>query len=71
MGNWVSLSSSMISAVKYEADKLELYVRFNSNGATYIYEGVPADEADDFITSASPGSYFHNNIKDSYGSRRG
>jgi hypothetical protein len=61
----------MIRQIRYDPASQELCVQFTSDGSVYIYSGVPEDEADSFGSAASVGSYFHDNIKDTYASRRG
>jgi hypothetical protein len=64
-----SVSSSMIRGVAYDGDTEQLYVEFNT-GAVWEYDGVPAEEYEAMLGSGSVGSFFHNNIKDSYSARR-
>lgn len=70
MSDWTPIDSSMISGVKYDAGSQDLHVRFK-NGAVYIYEEVPPEDADGLIHASSPGSFLHDSIKDQYSSRRG
>lgn len=71
MSDWTILSSSMLAAAKYDSAKEELSIRFKTNGSTYVYEGVPVEDAEGLITAASPGSFFLDNIKDQYRHKRG
>lgn len=57
--------SSNITSATYDADSGILTITFNSGG-TYEYHGVPQHLADEFATAASPGKFFHANIKGKY-----
>jgi hypothetical protein len=61
----VTVSSSNIQSIGYDADSLTLEIEFN-NGAIYQYQGVPPTEFDAFMNSGSKGRYFHANIKNQF-----
>ncbi len=63
------VSSSNIAAVGYDPDTSKLVVEFH-NGSTYEYENVPEDEFDSLVRSSSVGSYFQNNIRNSFDSKK-
>lgn len=61
----ISVSSSNISAIGYDADSQTLEVKF-TNGAVYSYSSVPPGEYEGFINADSKGKYLHANIKNRY-----
>lgn len=61
----VSVSSSNLSAVGYDAEKKLLRVKFNA-GATYEYRGVPETVYDDLMSADSHGEYFAANVRNSF-----
>src|SRR5262247_326620 len=63
--NWVPLSSSNLDAFKYSALDETLTIRF-SNGREYEYYDVSPGIAHGLSQAASPGGYFHSQIKDVY-----
>lgn len=67
----LSIVSSLISQASYDAELQELHLTFKSNGARWIYRGVPQSEVDAFASAASPGRHFLDAIKGSYPERRG
>jgi hypothetical protein len=52
---WKSVLSSRVSRVGYDSETQELFVEW-AKGKMSVYEGVPADVADDFSKSWSVGS---------------
>jgi hypothetical protein len=58
----------MIAEVGYDADSSKLYVKF-LNGVTWEYDDVPESVFDGLIGGGSAGSYFRNNVRDSYDGR--
>ncbi len=60
---WVSVTSSDLSAVAYEDSTATLFVQFHSGGA-YSYSGVPRAVYDGLLAAGSKGQYFHAHIKD-------
>lgn len=65
----VSVNSSNISQVGYDDETKELHVEFSSGGL-YVYSGVPREVFEGLISSSSPGSYLHRQVKDVYSARR-
>lgn len=73
---WDDIESSTISSVKFEADfnsknkpsniRGVLMVTFKKSMQIYSYDDVPMSKFIDFINSKSAGSYFADNIKNSY-----
>ena len=63
--NTVQLTSTAILSATYDDENEELSITF-SNGRTYDYHDVPQEVFDGLRTSASPGGYWHANIKDVY-----
>jgi hypothetical protein len=57
--------SSNIRSVGYDPGSRRLEVEFLSGGI-YQYSGVPESVYQQFIRTASKGSYFHSHIKDRY-----
>ena len=67
--DYVLVSSSNISAVRYVADESTLFVVFSS-GAQYAYGSVPQSVYDGLIGAESVGRYFHSCIRNVYPARR-
>jgi len=63
----VTVNSSNVNSVGY--DNGIMHVRFH-NGYTYAYSNVPENVYQEFISSASPGSFHHRNISGRYGEVR-
>ena len=59
---YVSVSSSTVAAIGYDADAATLGVRFLS-GAEYHYHGVPNEVYEGFFTAASVGRYLDQCVK--------
>ena len=66
---WIYLASSNLQGCRYDADTKDLYIEFK-NGSQYVYRGVPKEVYEDFISASSPGSFFHDEIKNIYSYRR-
>ena len=60
--NWTPLSSSWLSAMRYDAETQKLSIRFK-DGHVATYTSVPQTIADELEGAPSPGAYFHQNIK--------
>ncbi len=67
--NWVSVTSSNLSAVAYEQSTMTLFIRFK-DGGTYAYDGVPANVHSSLMKASSHGSYLASHIKGTYPYRR-
>lgn len=63
--DWTPLTSSNLSAMRYDAETRTLQIRFQS-GRTYDYQDVSADVADGLAQADSPGKYFNSSIKGVY-----
>jgi hypothetical protein len=61
----IAVDSNHISKLGYDEDHHVLAVQFNNN-TLYYYEDVPKIQFSIMLTSASIGTYFHNNIKWKY-----
>lgn len=61
----ISVNSSNLSAVGYEAESGVLEVEF-LGGAVYRYSDVPESEYDALMGADSKGKYFSANIKSKY-----
>ena len=54
--------SRIVTGVKYDEPKQELYVSFN-NESVYKYSGVTPEEFEAMLAAESVGQYFVQNIK--------
>ncbi|MFT6502600.1 MAG: hypothetical protein ACJASQ_002727 [Crocinitomicaceae bacterium] len=63
--NRVSVQSSNISSIGYDASSQTLQVQFNS-GDVYEYYSVPPSEHSGLMNASSHGKYLNANIKGSY-----
>ena len=61
----ISVNSSNISSVGYDADSQTLEIEFN-NGGVYLYSGVPESLYEGMMGADSKGKFFHANIKNIY-----
>jgi hypothetical protein len=59
---YMSVTSSSLSAIAYDDDGQVLGVRFQKSGE-YHYHGVPRDVYDGFMTAPSAGIYFDQYVK--------
>ena len=59
----ISVDSTLISEVGYDADLEKLSVVFKSTGGKYIYSGVPQETYDALMAAGSVGGYFLKNVK--------
>lgn len=69
MVEYKAVTSSNILGVGYEPETRTLYVEFKG-GKRYRYLNVPEEEYEAFIAAPSPGSFFHDSIKDVYQTQR-
>lgn len=60
-----NLNSSAFSSAQYDDETQELEVTWRS-GQTYTLQGVPPDVYAAFVSSPSPGSFWHSVLKDQY-----
>jgi hypothetical protein len=61
----IPLSSSYLSGCEYDESTRTLTISFH-DGRTWSYTGVGREVYDDLLHTASPGKYFHRNIKDQF-----
>jgi len=61
----ISVGSSNIRSIGYEASSLTLEVEFKS-GSVYQYMGVPKNEYEALVNAASIGRHLNSNIKGRY-----
>ena len=66
---WRALQSRHLDGSDYDPDTQQLRIRF-VNGAIYQYSGVPPTVADTLYQSGSPGTYFHDKIRQRYAERK-
>jgi hypothetical protein len=60
------LDSSSLLAVDYFAERKVLRVTFRESGKTYDYQNVPPETLEGLMDAESKGSWFNENIRDSY-----
>jgi hypothetical protein len=58
----IPVESSQLSAVGYDADTLEMQIRF-AKGQVYSYRGVPQETYDGLVSAPSVGQFFNANVK--------
>jgi hypothetical protein len=63
--NRISVNSSDLSSVGYDANSNTLEIEFH-NGGVYQYYGVPESIYEGLMSADSHGQYFHQYIKDVY-----
>ncbi len=61
----ISVSSSAISAVGYDADTQRMKIRF-TEGKTYDFCRVPPYIFNGLLTAGSKGTYYNDHIRDRY-----
>lgn len=66
MINWVSVSSSAIRKIGYDASTSRMYVDFEDSDPYYTFCRVPETVFLDFINASSVGRHYHLFIKDRY-----
>lgn len=64
-----AVASSTISGVNYNNKTSVLTIEFK-NGSKYEYRGVPEDDYEGLMSASSAGSFFHDNIKNTYPAKR-
>lgn len=60
------VQSSNVECVGYDADAMELYVRFLNNPTLYVYLGVPQTLYEQLRNATSVGGFLITEIKDVY-----
>ena len=63
------VKSSNIAEIGHDPETSTMHVTF-SNGTTYAYDGVSADDHAAFAGSDSPGSHFAKNIRGKFEGRK-
>jgi lysyl-tRNA synthetase class 2 len=63
--NYMPVSSSVVSALAYEARSKTLGVRFH-NGTEYHYLGVPREIFENMRSAPSIGQFLNESVKESY-----
>lgn len=66
----VSVSSSMITEIGHDAATLQMRVTFKGSGQTWEYDNVPRSVYNRFISGASQGKFFNQEIKGQYTGRQ-
>ncbi len=61
----ISVYSSNLASVGYEASTSTLEIEFHS-GSVYQYYGVPERVFQELVDAPSKGKYFHRNIRNRY-----
>lgn len=61
-----NLSSSAILSATYDDETQQLEVTFTSGGSYTLRRPVPPEVFNDFITSGSPGGFWHSVLKGQY-----
>ena len=61
----VPVSSSVLSAVGYDAETQTLEVEY-SRGGIYQYKDVPLEVFDQLMEATSKGTFINDHVKDSY-----
>ena len=62
---WVWVKSRMLSAVAYNHDWHQLYLKYRS-GDIYCYRGVPVEQYDELLAADSKGTYVRTHILKRY-----
>ena len=62
---WVAVKSKMLSAVAYNHDWQQLYLRFRS-GDIYCYRDVPLERYEELIAAPAKGEYARTHIFNRY-----
>ena len=68
-GEWISLVSSNLDAMKYDAGSSVLHVRFK-NGGAYAYDDVPPETAEGLHSASSHGQYLREHVIGTHKHRR-
>lgn len=63
--DWVCVNSGLFSAVLYQQDVHQLYLRFR-DGNVYRYFDCPESVYKEFLVAESKGRYFSQHIRDHY-----
>jgi len=63
--DWVPVKSKMLTAVAYNRDWQQLYLKFRS-GDIYCYRGVPGERWEGLFAADSKGTYVRQHILNHY-----
>ncbi|MEZ9446511.1 KTSC domain-containing protein [Vibrio splendidus] len=66
MIEWVSVGSTAIRRIGYEAGSMRMYIDFEDSDPVYTYCRVPENIFREFINARSVGRYYHQHIRDKY-----
>ena len=66
MVEMVTVESSNIAEIGYDAGTKELFVKFAETGKVYKFFGVEAARHDAFLKAGSKGDYLNTDIKTNY-----
>jgi hypothetical protein len=66
MINWITVRSSAIRKIGYDASKSRMHIDFEDSDPYYNYCRVPEYVFQEFINASSVGRYYHAYIKDKY-----
>ena len=66
----VSVESSNVDAIGYDAERKVLIVRFKGNGSIYEYEEVSSDKHSRLMAADSKGGFLNREIKGSHSYRK-
>ncbi|GGX95762.1 KTSC domain-containing protein [Litchfieldella qijiaojingensis] len=66
MAEWVSVRSSAIREVGYDAETSRMFIDFEDSHPVYTFCGVPEAVFRELVNSGSVGRYYHQYIKDRY-----
>lgn len=61
----ITVNSSAISAVGYEADTMQMRIRFKQ-GETYTFCRVPQNVFEGLLAASSKGTYYDRHIREKY-----
>ncbi len=67
---WVPVSSSAISALAYNEEAQELFVRFAPSGTEYVYSNVTVAQNAALVAAPSLGKHFNAEIKHTHTFRK-
>lgn len=66
MTEWVTVRSSAIRRIGYDASSGRLYIDFEDSDPVYSFCGVTYQVFHEFVNARSVGQYYHQYIKDRY-----
>lgn len=66
MVEMISVSSSNVAEIGYDAEQSQLHVRYVKSPSLYVYESVPVEVFEQLMQSPSKGSFLHRQVKGIY-----